>query len=218
EHRAQPLVCNADPHAGCSARSGDFDDPVVDREQLACAANHRLAFGRERHAGRALVEQLAPEQDLQTLDLRADCRLSHAEALRRLGEAAKLDDRDQGSQQFGRNVRHGVRRRLPTRSGPRHRADGFSPTRSGPFPIREKFRNFCGGMQELARIPPWRRNAQKTAAEGAENRLYSGAQLFRERAAAPGLSNTITLDTKALRSRAWTRPQAEPIAPKSSSR
>src|SRR5262249_49005566 len=77
---------------------------------------------------------------------------------------------------------------------------------------------FFGGLQELARIPPWRRNAPKTAAEGAENRLYSGAQLFRERAAASGLSNTITLDTKALRSRAWTRPQAEPIAPKSSSR
>src|SRR5262249_4363316 len=48
------------------------------------------------------------------------------------------------------------------RSGPRHRADGFSPTRSGPFPIREKFRNFLRRIAGIGANPA-------LAAKGAKN-------------------------------------------------
>ena len=56
------------------------------------------------------------DQDLQALHLRADRRLGHAEALSGFGEAAKIHDCDQRSQQLGRNIGHAARRRL--RCGP----------------------------------------------------------------------------------------------------
>ena len=79
---------------------------IVEREHAPRIIDHRLALGGERHARRALVEQFDTEQHLQALDLRTHGRLSHAERLRRPGEATQVDHGDQRAQQIGRYVRH----------------------------------------------------------------------------------------------------------------
>ena len=97
----------ADPHRlRRRARPGDVENLVVDRQQPPRVIDDKLAGRRQADAGRALVEQVGAEQALQPLDLRADRRLRHAERVRRLGEAAQIDDGDQGPQQLGRNIGH----------------------------------------------------------------------------------------------------------------
>ena len=97
----------ADPHRLCRRpRSGDVENLIVDREQPPRVVDDKLAGRGQAHARRALVEQVGAEQALQPLDLGADRRLRDAERLRRLGEAAQIDDGDQRPQQFGRNIGH----------------------------------------------------------------------------------------------------------------
>ena len=52
------------------------------------------------------VEQLAAEQHLQALDLRAYRGLGDAERNRSFGETAVIDDRDQRAQEFRGNIGH----------------------------------------------------------------------------------------------------------------
>ena len=52
------------------------------------------------------IEQVATEQELQPLDLRAYRRLRHPELGRGLGEAAQVDDGDKRPQQVGWNIGH----------------------------------------------------------------------------------------------------------------
>ena len=68
--------------------------------------DHRLALARERDPGRLAVEEIATKDRLQALDLRTDGRLSDAKRLRRLGEAAQINDSDKCAQQIGWNIRH----------------------------------------------------------------------------------------------------------------
>src|ERR1700674_5814202 len=121
----------------------------------------------------------------------------------------------------------------PARAGP---PPSF-PTNAAPsFPIREKFQNFCLGSAGLARIRllqaeragigraaslfvPSRPSARQFHAP---DRAFRGRMLYvflaEPNTRPAGLSNAITLDTKAFRSRVWARPHAPAIAPKSSSR
>ena len=79
---------------------------IVEREDAPRVVDDHLALCGERHARRALVEQLRAEQHLQALDLRAHRRLRDAERLRGAGEAAQIRDCDEGSQQIRRHVDH----------------------------------------------------------------------------------------------------------------
>src|SRR5437763_3062339 len=203
--------------------------------------DHAVALGRERDAGSAFVEQLAPEQHLQTLDLRAHRRLRHPEAMRGLGEAAKLDDRDQRSQQLGRNIGHVACRRGCNAVRPgRNRASRFYPTRPRHFRSVENSKIFCpktvriaakcGFSDEMGRNVDSRPNflvlsrptANRCGVLPSETligaRCRARAYFAAPRTRRAGLSKTITLDTKAFMARVWVRPLARATAPKSSSR
>jgi hypothetical protein len=67
---------------------------------------HHLAGWRQHDARRTLVHQLAAEELLEPLDLGADGGLRDAEQLRGAGEAAHVDDRDEGAQELRRDIGH----------------------------------------------------------------------------------------------------------------
>ena len=87
-------------------RRRQIDDLVVDAEHAPRIIDDEIAGRGEAHARRALVEQFAIEQHLQALDLRADRRLRHTERIRGLCKRAQIDNCDQRSQQFSRNIDH----------------------------------------------------------------------------------------------------------------
>ena len=97
---------DADHQFGARAVVADVHDLVVDREQAARVTDHQFALRRQADALDAAVEQVAAEQKLQPLDLRADRRLRHPELGRGLGEAAQVDDGDKRAQQVGWNIGH----------------------------------------------------------------------------------------------------------------
>ena len=88
-------------------RTRDIENLVVDRQKPPRVVDDQFAGRREAHARRALVEQVGAQKALQSLDLRADRRLCHAEGLGSLGKAAQVHHGDQCPQELGWDVGHG---------------------------------------------------------------------------------------------------------------
>ena len=108
QHRGDEIARgpDADHQFGSRAAFSDMHDLIVDREQAARVADHQVCLRRQADALDAAVEQVAAEQELQPLDLRADRRLGHAELGRGFGKTAQVDDGDKGPQQVGWNIGH----------------------------------------------------------------------------------------------------------------
>jgi hypothetical protein len=74
--------------------------------QAARIVDHDLAARRQADTGRALVEDIEGQQELQPFDLCADGRLCHARQLRCVGEAPHVYDGKQCPEHIGRNIQH----------------------------------------------------------------------------------------------------------------
>ena len=69
-------------------RASKIDNLIVDREQAARVTDHHFAVRRQIQCLGAAVEQIAIEQKLQPLDLRAHGRLGNPKQSGRFGKTA----------------------------------------------------------------------------------------------------------------------------------
>lgn len=175
-------------------------------------AGHRLGRGVHAHAARGAIDRVFRQRERHLpLD-----RAVRASRHRRSGQAKGPDDPG----------RTGRRRRRPRRGRDRLSADQRTASRA-----RRRFRRAAAvRVAEDHGVLRRHRRSRPTTGCGAGFDCVPGfggcdAGDRRDRARpgqgsrpSPGLSNTITLDTKAFTSRRWTRPQDSATAPKSSSR
>ena len=77
---------------------------VVEPQDVARVAEQHLAFGRQLERAALLAEERPADQVLQPAHLQRDRRLGTAERVAGLGEAAEIDDRDEGAEQVGLEV------------------------------------------------------------------------------------------------------------------
>ena len=106
QHRRKVAWHPNPQHLRTYSRHCHFHDLVVERQHPARIVDQQFAGRRKTDTGRALVEQLAIQQNLQSLYLGGNGGLRDTERLCGFGETSEVDDRYEGAEQLGGNVDH----------------------------------------------------------------------------------------------------------------